>query len=94
MSGIHGDKTQQERDNTLLDFRQGIVPILVATDVAARGLDIKEVQLVCNFDMYEHCTFMDDSTPSCSLIVFVLAGPTTLRIISTALVVRDVPEQL
>jgi ATP-dependent RNA helicase DDX5/DBP2 len=51
MVGIHGDKSQQERDMTLQDFRQGRCPILVATDVAARGLDIKEVQLVVNFDM-------------------------------------------
>jgi ATP-dependent RNA helicase DDX5/DBP2 len=48
---IHGDKTQQERDQTLLDFRNGRVPILVATDVAARGLDVKDVCLVVNFDM-------------------------------------------
>lgn len=49
--GIHGDKTQQDRDNTLRDFRTGHAPILIATDVAARGLDVKEVELVVNFDM-------------------------------------------
>jgi ATP-dependent RNA helicase DDX5/DBP2 len=49
--GIHGDKSQQERDQMLLDFRQGRVPILVATDVAARGLDVKDICLVVNFDM-------------------------------------------
>ena len=48
---IHGDKTQYDRDQTLLEFRTGISPILVATDVAARGLDVKDVQLVVNFDM-------------------------------------------
>lgn len=48
---IHGDKTQQERDEALLDFREGRFPLLIATDVAARGLDIKLVQLVVNFDM-------------------------------------------
>lgn len=48
---IHGDKTQYERDQALLDFRMGRIPILVATDVAARGLDIKDVALVINFDM-------------------------------------------
>ncbi len=48
---IHGDKTQQDRDAALADFKQGRMPILVATDVAARGLDIKDVQLVVNFDM-------------------------------------------
>lgn len=48
---IHGDKTQQERDSTLLEFREGHQPVLVATDVAARGLDVKNVCLVVNFDM-------------------------------------------
>jgi ATP-dependent RNA helicase DDX5/DBP2 len=48
---IHGDKTQEERDRTLRDFRAGHVAILVATDVAARGLDIKDVATVINFDM-------------------------------------------
>jgi len=51
VKSIHGDKTQYERDQALLDFRNGAIPILVATDVAARGLDIKDVGLVCNFDM-------------------------------------------
>lgn len=48
---IHGDKTQQERDEALEDFRRCRVPILVATDVAARGIDVKDVRIVCNFDM-------------------------------------------
>jgi ATP-dependent RNA helicase DDX5/DBP2 len=48
---IHGDKTQQERDQTLKEFREGRLPVLIATDVAARGLDIKDVQIVVNFDM-------------------------------------------
>ena len=48
---IHGDKTQQDRDETLREFREGRIAILVATDVAARGLDIKEIRMVINFDM-------------------------------------------
>lgn len=48
---IHGDKTQQERDQVLAEFRSGRTPILVATDVAARGLDVKDVRIVINFDM-------------------------------------------
>jgi ATP-dependent RNA helicase DDX5/DBP2 len=48
---IHGDKTQQERDETLEDFRKGRFPILAATDVAARGIDVKDVAVVVNFDM-------------------------------------------
>jgi len=48
---IHGDKSQQERDSTIQDFRDGVIKILVATDVAARGLDIKDIRVVINFDM-------------------------------------------
>jgi ATP-dependent RNA helicase DDX5/DBP2 len=47
---IHGDKTQQERDRALNDFKSGRTPILIATDVAARGLDVKEVKYVINYD--------------------------------------------
>jgi ATP-dependent RNA helicase DDX5/DBP2 len=48
---IHGDKTQQERDETLAEFKANKLPILVATDVAARGLDVKDITMVVNFDM-------------------------------------------
>lgn len=41
---IHGDKSQGERDHVLQQFREGRSPILVATDVAARGLDIKDIR--------------------------------------------------
>jgi len=47
---IHGDKEQRERDQILRDFRSGNVSILVATDVAARGLDIPGIDFVVNFD--------------------------------------------
>lgn len=48
---MHGDKTQQERDAGLKKFLSGEVPIMLATDVCARGLDIKDVTHVLNFDM-------------------------------------------
>lgn len=47
---IHGDKTQPERDSALHHFRIGKANILVATDVAQRGLDIKDIRFVVNFD--------------------------------------------
>lgn len=47
---IHGDKQQGERDRVLHDFKEGRVLILVATDVAARGLDVKDIRMVINFD--------------------------------------------
>ncbi|KAL6959022.1 DEAD-box ATP-dependent RNA helicase 37 [Sarracenia purpurea var. burkii] len=48
---IHGDRTQQEREQALRSFKSGNTPILVATDVAARGLDIPHVGHVVNFDL-------------------------------------------
>jgi superfamily II DNA/RNA helicase len=48
---IHGDKSQQERLQTLEAFKQGEIKVLVATDVAARGLDIVELPAVINFDL-------------------------------------------
>merc|ERR1719370_1973655 len=46
---IHGDKTQWERTNALEKFKRGTANVLVATDVAARGLDIPDVEVVINF---------------------------------------------
>ena len=50
-SSIHGDKSQREREDALKLFKSGRTPILVATDVAARGLDIPNVTQVINYDM-------------------------------------------
>ena len=50
-SAIHGDKSQQERLATLEAFKSGAVSVLVATDVAARGLDIAELPAVINYDL-------------------------------------------
>jgi ATP-dependent RNA helicase DDX3X len=50
-SSIHGDKSQREREDALKWFKTGRTPILVATDVAARGLDIPNVTQVINFDL-------------------------------------------
>ncbi|XP_050305703.1 uncharacterized protein LOC126742769 isoform X2 [Anthonomus grandis grandis] len=47
---IHGDKSQPERDYVLNEFRTGKFSILVATDVAARGLDVEDVKYVINYD--------------------------------------------
>ncbi|XP_070539354.1 ATP-dependent RNA helicase DDX3X-like isoform X2 [Ptychodera flava] len=50
-TSIHGDRSQREREDALRNFRTGNTPILVATAVAARGLDIPNVKHVINFDM-------------------------------------------
>ncbi|SCM83386.1 DEAD-box ATP-dependent RNA helicase CshA [uncultured Sporomusa sp.] len=49
--GIHGDLTQPKRDAVIRQFREGTIEILVATDVAARGLDVSGVTHVYNFDI-------------------------------------------
>lgn len=50
-TSIHGDRLQRQREEALADFKSGRMAILVATAVAARGLDIKNVAHVINFDM-------------------------------------------
>lgn len=50
-TSIHGDRSQRDREDALKSFKSGRTPILVATDVAARGLDISNVSHVINFDM-------------------------------------------
>merc|ERR1711879_548901 len=47
---MHGDKKQEERDWVLNEFKTGKSPILVATDVAARGIDVKDIKYVINYD--------------------------------------------
>ncbi len=48
---IHGDKSQNARQNALKQFKEYKIPVLVATDIAARGIDINELPLVINFDL-------------------------------------------
>jgi ATP-dependent RNA helicase RhlE len=48
---IHGNKSQGARQRALEDFRQGKIRVLVATDIAARGIDVKGIALVVNFDL-------------------------------------------
>jgi ATP-dependent RNA helicase RhlE len=48
---IHGNKSQAQREKALDRFKKGLTPILVATDVAALGVDVKDVGLVVNFDL-------------------------------------------
>jgi ATP-dependent RNA helicase DeaD len=50
-AAIHGDLTQARREKVLTDFRSGKIKVLIATDVAARGLDIEGVNYVINYDI-------------------------------------------
>ncbi|GJJ07301.1 hypothetical protein Clacol_001502 [Clathrus columnatus] len=51
---LHGGKDQVDRDQTIADFKAGVVPIVTATSVAARGLDVKQLKLVINYDAPNH----------------------------------------
>jgi ATP-dependent RNA helicase RhlE len=51
VAAIHGDKTQAMRTNAISDFKDGTIQILIATDIVARGLDIKELPVVVNYDL-------------------------------------------
>ena len=51
VEGLHGDLKQQKRDQVMMMFKKGNVDILIATDVAARGLDINDVDIVFNYDL-------------------------------------------
>ena len=50
-SAIHGNKSQGQRERALADFKKGSVPVLIATDIAARGIDVDGVTHVINFDL-------------------------------------------
>ncbi|CAF0863426.1 unnamed protein product [Brachionus calyciflorus] len=47
---IHGDREQCDREEALQDFKDGLVRILIATDVASRGIDVKDITIVMNYD--------------------------------------------
>ena len=50
-NSIHGNKSQGQRDRAIRSFRDGSIPVLIATDVAARGIDIPDVAYVVNYDL-------------------------------------------
>lgn len=51
---IHGGREQIDRDEAIRDFKAGVYPIMIATSVAARGLDVKQLKMVINFDCPNH----------------------------------------
>lgn len=53
-SSIHGGREQIDREQAIDDFKRGDIPILVATSIAARGLDVKQLKLVINYDVPNH----------------------------------------
>lgn len=57
VGSIHGNKSQYQRTRAITDFKQGRIRVLVATDIAARGIDIPDISLVVNYD--EPATYAD-----------------------------------
>lgn len=53
-TSIHADRTQREREDSMRAFRAGNSPILIATGVSARGIDVPNVAHVINFDLPSH----------------------------------------
>ena len=54
VTSIHGEKTQLTRNKAIEDFKDKKASILIATDVAARGIDIDNVDAIINFDIPKH----------------------------------------
>ena len=54
VTAIHGDKIQSQRDRALNDFKTGRMKIMLATDVASRGIHVNDIALVVNFDFPTH----------------------------------------
>lgn len=48
---MHGDMTQKERDEIMIQFRKGETRVLISTDLWGRGLDVQQVSLVVNYDL-------------------------------------------
>ena len=67
---IHGDRSQSQREAALAKFRNGECRILVATDVAARGLDIDGVEHVINMDLPVSADYFDWTRYSVTPVIF------------------------
>jgi len=57
VDSLHGDMRQSSRDNVMKKFRNGIIDVLIATDVAARGLDVSDIDLVFNYDLPQQAEY-------------------------------------
>ena len=57
VDSLHGDMRQSSRDNVIKKFRNGTIDVLIATDVAARGLDVSDIDLVFNYDLPQQAEY-------------------------------------
>ena len=79
---IHGDRSQSQRESALRSFRAGDVTVMVATDVAARGLDIPDVTHVVNMDLPVSSDEFDSyvyNRTHCVCVHRILVCPFTLK---------------
>ena len=57
VDSLHGDMRQSSRDNVMKKFRNGTIDVLIATDVAARGLDVSDIDIVFNYDLPQQAEY-------------------------------------
>ena len=57
VDSLHGDMRQSSRDNVMKKFRKGTIDVLIATDVAARGLDVSDIDIVFNYDLPQQAEY-------------------------------------
>ena len=57
VNSLHGDMRQSSRDNVMKKFRKGTIDVLIATDVAARGLDVSDIDIVFNYDLPQQAEY-------------------------------------
>ena len=57
VDSLHGDMRQSSRDNVIKKFRNGTIDVLIATDVAARGLDVSDIDIVFNYDLPQQAEY-------------------------------------
>jgi hypothetical protein len=74
-TSIHGDRSQFEREAALKAFKSGQSPVMVATDVAARGLDIPAVSHVINYDSTPPCAFCCCCCRCCGFLSYIILKP-------------------
>ena len=86
-TSIHGDRLQREREEALEDFKSDRKPILVATAVAARGLDIRGVEYVINYDLpgdveeYVHRIGRTGKLGKHGLVINLVDGPKSMAVL-------------
>ena len=72
--GLHGDMSQAQRDRVMKSFRDGKTDILIATDVAARGIDVDDVEAVFNYDIPQYCSITGTVSSFFTTLIIFASG--------------------